>query len=157
MKKIIKSYLVKSCLFGGVWLGVVACKKDNGGSGTVPNQDKVTTVNLELAAPKGKLDAIATFSDPNGINNQTATNTVTVDANATYIGTITLEDESKNPKANVTMDYVVSYQISGIDATISGGVSPTLTTRATGNGTLRINLTKANKISSVTFPLSVRQ
>ncbi|WP_026464353.1 hypothetical protein [Adhaeribacter aquaticus] len=158
METKIKSYFFKSCLIGGLVLSVFSCKKEKeepGPGGTT--SDTITRFQLALDAPKGKLDAVAFFTDPNGISNQTAVTSVTVDANTIYTGTLTLEDESKTPKATVTKNYTVSYRITGIDATITGGATPTLTTKSTGDGTLNVTLTKADKSKSIAFPITVRQ
>lgn len=139
---------------------VVSCKDDDGDDkpdNTV--QETVTSLNLRLDAPKGKQDVAVLFTNPEGINGKTATNTLTLDANTLYTGTITLEDETKTPKADVSNQYTVSYQVIGSDVSIiANGLQPQVQTRATTttNATLIITLIKGSTTLSTTFPLVIR-
>jgi len=155
MKKIFNAYSTLT-LFFILALTVISCKKDT----TDPQpQDtsKVTNLILQLdTTQKGHQDATASLQDAAGIDGKEG-NTITLDANGSYVGSIILEDETQTPKATVTNDYTISYQLTGTDASISpAGSSPTITTRTAGSGTLRITLTKDANNTVVTFPVTIR-
>ena len=155
MKNILNAY-VTLFLFAVLALTTSSCKDDEPGT-TPADTSKITNLVLQLDTnQKGHQDATASLQNTAGIDGKVG-NTITLDANGYYAGSIVLEDETKTPKATVTTDYTIAYQLTGTDATISAaGAAPTVTTRAAGSGTLRITMTKANKNTVVTFPVTIR-
>ena len=153
--KLLSSRFLFNYLFISLVFLVFACggkKKD-----PKPAAAKLTSMSLALDGPKAKLDAVASFQETNGIGStHTAGNTVTISSFSVYNGTLTLEETTGNAKTDATAGYTITYQITGVDATMSAaGDKPTLTTRDTGSGTLKITATKNNTSHSVTFPLTV--
>ena len=154
MKRTFKAYSALVIMF--LTLATISCKEKK--DDPLPEDtSKITSLNLILdTTQKGHQDATASLQDVAGINGKTG-NTITLDANGSYAGTIVLEDATKTPTANVTSAYTITYQITGADASISAaGPTPTITTRAAGSGTLSITMVKESKTTTVTFPLTIR-
>jgi len=154
MKTTFKTYFTLVIFF--LTLAIISCKKDQ--PDPVPEDtSKVTSLTLQLDTnQKGHQDATAALQDAAGINGK-AGSAITLDANGSYAGTLVLLDATKTPTATVTNDYTITYQVTGVDATITpAGTTPTITTRAAGNGTLAITMVKNTITTSVTFPLTVR-
>jgi len=155
MKKILTNYAFLT-FFLVLALSVISCKKDE--PDPLPEDtSQITSLTLQLDTnQKGHQDATASVQDAAGINGK-AGSTVTVDANDSYTGTLVLLDATQTPTATVTSDYTVTYQLTGVDASISAsGSSPTLTTRTAGSGTLGITMVKGDKTTTVTFPITIR-
>lgn len=145
-------------ILSSLCLLALSCKKKK--KEEVAPEDKVTSLNLILDAPKGKQDVILFFNDVTGIAGKTAPSTVTLDANTLYTGTITLEDESVPPKKDVTNDFSVTYRVTGADVTVTAnGKTPQVQTKnpsANTDAFLEVILTKNNKNNTTKFPLVVR-
>lgn len=137
-----------------------SCKKDE--NKPSPDKAKVTGISIELTSDqKGVNDVNFGYTDPAGVGGKTASGLITLDANASYNGTISLEDASQSPAKNVTADYQVTFQVANADATFSmSGQAVQVTTRAASTGTggtLQVELKLNGQSQKVTFPLMVRQ
>jgi hypothetical protein len=145
------------CLLACIVLLASSCKKENDKAPAA--QEKVTGISLALTSEqKGVLDVSLDFNDSNGLAGKTSPNTVTLDANTTYTGTLMLEDASKSPAKDVTADYEVSFQAEGTGVSISkSGEGLSVETGDATAGTLHMDLKRNGQTQRVSFPLTVRE
>lgn len=154
-------HFLSLCLFCCIALLSIACKKEDKPEPAV-EQKKVTGLNMMFSSSqKGVQDVTVLFNDASGLAGKTSPYVITLDANATYTGSLALEDATQNPPKSVTGDYQVTFQVANVDATFSmSGQQVQITTRAasTGsNGMLHVELKQGSQVQKVSFPLMVRQ
>ena len=121
-------------------------------------EELITTVTYTMA-PQGGGDAVVfEFKDLDGDGGDAPTTTVgDLAANTVYTGSVTFLNESESPAEDITAEvaeeddeHQVFYTIDGADITVEYtdsdgggnpvGLSTTLTTGATGSGTLTLTL-----------------
>jgi len=145
-------------LLGTFALLTVACDKDDAPAAP---QEKVTGISLALTGDdKGTLDVSVAFNDPAGIDGKRATSVLTLKANTSYTGSLSLVDASKTPTEDVTGDYTLSFD-SNADVTVMQHTDElhmqTGTATAGNTGEFKIMLTKDGKTQQVIFPLLISQ
>jgi hypothetical protein len=152
--------LLAICLFCGLALLSIACKEDKPEPSV--EQKKVTGLNMVLTSDeKGVADVTVDFNDAGGLAGKTSPNAITLDDNATYTGSLALEDATQNPPKSVTGDYQVTFQVTNANATFNMSAQVLqVTTGAASTGTsgmLHVELKRDGQTQKVSFPLMVRQ
>ncbi|WP_162055523.1 hypothetical protein [Pontibacter pamirensis] len=158
MKNRLQQFL-SLCLVCSMTLLNAACKKDDKASPA--EQAKVTGISIALtSAQKGRQDVSVEFSDLNGLSGKTSPNTITLDANTSYTGTLILEDANQTPVSNVTTEYDASFHVTNASVTFSKNgqeIQVETTTATSGSaGTVHVELRQNGQTQQVSFPIMVR-
>ena len=164
-----------------------ACKKDNNDDPT-PDDDneQITTVTYTLTPTSGGAPVSVTYKDADGDGGAAPTiGTLTLTANTTYTGVLTLLDETKTPVVNTSAEILeeADEHIFFFEATptnlvqvtrtdkdknnLEVGLQTRLVTTSTASGTLKITLrhqpgakngtfAPGDTDVEVTFPTTVR-
>jgi hypothetical protein len=141
-------------------LVLASCKKKEENPTPADDNELITTLTLTLTKIGNSVPFSIVFTDPDGAGGQVATlspSSLTLDANAIYNGTLKLEDASKNPSSDITVeikkediDHQFFYTVSKANLMVNNlnkdaknqplGITSTFTTGVASSGTLTVTL-----------------
>lgn len=163
-----------------------ACSKDKNDPVPDEENEQITTVTYTLTPPAGGAAVTASWKDLDGTGSTAPTiSALSLKPNTTYTGAISLQDETKNPPANITDKvneegdaHLLVYTPSSTNLltvtrtdkdskNLELGLATRLETKAAGTGSLRITLrhqpgtkdgsaTPGDTDVEVTFPVTVQ-
>jgi hypothetical protein len=140
-------------------LFITSCKKDTPEDPVIPNEEEViTTLHFTLTPDGGGTPVVLSFTDLDGDGGNSPVITEgTLDANATYNGSLELLNEIEDPADDITkeveeeaVDHQFFFQtsVSGLNITYNDldsngnplGLATIMNTTGTGTGTITVTL-----------------